>query len=507
MSRKTISPVGSLVLALLRIAIGWQLLYAGLAKLMAKGWTARAFLEGSTGPLGEFFHRLAGNASAMTVVDQANIWGLMFIGGCLMLGLFTRLACVGGMAMLGLYYVAYPPLSGVRVPGAEEGAYLIVSKNLVEMLAMLVIIVFPTKTLGLDAIISAMFRRSPKPVTAAAGAQEPVVDDRVLPRRSLIAGLAGLPFAGAFAYTLMKRRGAISFEEKALAGKKIDVVSRASYTYDFSASLKDLKGTLPRAKIGNLELSRMMLGGNLIGGWAHARDLIYVSKLVKAYHNREKVFETFQLAEAAGINAFLTNPALIGQVQDYWKTRGGKIKFISDCGDADLMTGVKKSIDAGASACYIIGEITDRIVPQGKFDLIQQALDEIRKAGLPAGIGAHKLFSVQACVEKGIRPDFWMKTLHDINYWSAKPQEKCDNIWCEDPAQTIAFMQEQPQPWIAFKVLAAGALHPQQAFRYAFQNGADFICVGMYDFQIIEDVNYAVEVLKNPVQRERKWLV
>jgi hypothetical protein len=28
----------------------------------------------------------------------------------------------------------------------------------------------------------------------------------------------------------------------------------------------------------------MVLGGNLIGGWAHARDLIYVDKLVKAYH-------------------------------------------------------------------------------------------------------------------------------------------------------------------------------------------------------------------------------
>ena len=43
------------------------------------------------------------------------------------------------------------------------------------------------------------------------------------------------------------------------------------------ATVRDLKGRLPQAKIGNLALSRMILGGNLIGGWAHSRDLVYVS--------------------------------------------------------------------------------------------------------------------------------------------------------------------------------------------------------------------------------------
>ena len=44
-------------------------------------------------------------------------------------------------------------------------------------------------------------------------------------------------------------------------------------------------------------------------------------------------------------------------------------------------------------------------------------------------------------------------------------------------------------PWIAFKVLAAGAIPPQDAFRHAFENGADFILAGMYDFEIAEDVS------------------
>ena len=54
------------------------------------------------------------------------------------------------------------------------------------------------------------------------------------------------------------------------------------------------------------------------------------------------------------------------------------------------------------------------------------------------------------------------------------------------------------------KTLAAGAIKPQEGFKYAFDNGADFICVGMYDFQIVEDVNIVLDTLAN-VNRTRPW--
>jgi len=37
------------------------------------------------------------------------------------------------------------------------------------------------------------------------------------------------------------------------------------------------------------------------------------------------------------------------------------------------------------------------------------------------------------------------------------------------------------------------------------QNGADFICVGMFDFQVVNNVNTAIEVLANLKDRERAW--
>ncbi len=67
-------------------------------------------------------------------------------------------------------------------------------------------------------------------------------------------------------------------------------------------------------------------------------------------------------------------------------------------------------------------------------------------------------------------------------------------------------MQTVKKPWIAYKVLAAGAIHPRDGFKYAFANGADFCCVGMFDFQVREDAIIARDILAGDLPRERPWL-
>jgi hypothetical protein len=81
-------------------------------------------------------------------------------------------------------------------------------------------------------------------------------------------------------------------------------------------------------------------------------------------------------------------------------------------------------------------------------------------------------------------------------------------MWCSDAKETIEFMAKLKKPWIAYKVLAAGAIHPRDAFQWSFENGADFICVGMFDFQVVEDTDIAANALKAVARmnRARPWM-
>ena len=65
--------------------------------------------------------------------------------------------------------------------------------------------------------------------------------------------------------------------------------------------------TLPMGKLGKFQVSRMLLGGNLLTCYTHARDLRFVYKLIKSYNTDEKILETLGLAEQHGINTLAIN--------------------------------------------------------------------------------------------------------------------------------------------------------------------------------------------------------
>ena len=268
-------------------------------------------------------------------------------------------------------------------------------------------------------------------------------------------------------------------------------------------------GDMPMGKIGDIEIGRLVCGGNLISGFAHSRDLIYVSPLLKHYFTDDKVMETLQLSEANGVNTAILrfDDHTLRILNTYWHERGGNMQWIAQVKlkRNDLTTEIDKAIDNGAAGVYIHGGIGDAFIRRGDVDLLGKALEHIRANGVIAGVGAHALEVPVACEKAGLEPDFYMKTLNAKNYWSAGPKKRNDSVWAETPEETIAFMKDIARPWIAFKTLGAGAIHPKKGFKYAFDNGADFICVGMFDFQVKEDAAIAKDVLAQTSDRQRPW--
>jgi hypothetical protein len=300
----------------------------------------------------------------------------------------------------------------------------------------------------------------------------------------------------------------LSFEEQALLAwnqERRKVVEKAQ---------EGPVGDMPMGNIGKIKISRLICGGNLINGYAHSRDLMYVSDLLRHYFTDEKVIETLRISEENGINTCIMNTGLASRDENsvrtlnrYWK-EGGKIQWIAQCDsyEKDLLTIVKRAIDNGAVGAFIQGGCGDTFIKTGRVDLIGKVVSFIKENGLIAGVGGH-LIEVPIEVEKArIDVDFYHKTLHSHDYWSANPALPAeDNIWDAVPEKTIEFMKSLKKPWIAYKILAAGAINPRVAFNYSFKNGADFINVGMYDFQIKEDILIAKRAVSNNSQRERLW--
>jgi len=154
----------------------------------------------------------------------------------------------------------------------------------------------------------------------------------------------------------------------------------------------------------------------------------------------------------------------------------------------------------GRIVALINGDAAESLLSQGKFGRVGETVQLIKASKRLAGVGAHELRIIIECEKAKLDVDFYQKTLHTLDYYTApRPDEKdlkgaYDNSWCNNPQAVIDFMATIKKPWIAFKILAAGAIQPRAAFAYAFNSGADFILVGMFDWQIEEDAKLARRV-------------
>jgi len=278
---------------------------------------------------------------------------------------------------------------------------------------------------------------------------------------------------------------------------------------------------MPCGKLGNAAVSRLVLDGNPLVGNVHSRDLKYVSRLATTYLTPERVQETLRLAEANGINTVLGWGEEF--VNDY-NASGGKMQFIARVSPklrgAELADAIKQNIDSGAIAQFTDPCETDEMVRAEGVGPLASVIEAAAKVDLPIGVGTWALPVVKGCEEEQSPVDFYVQSFHSDGYATAKPTPPevrdpfiqqtpgyFDNIWCARPEQVIEVFKSIAKPWLATKVLAAGAIDPRRGLAYALEDaGADFAAVAMFDFMIADYATNAKRIVpRADKNRARPW--
>jgi len=280
------------------------------------------------------------------------------------------------------------------------------------------------------------------------------------------------------------------------------------------------KNTLPKGKIGNLEMSRLLLGGNLLIGGTHTHGMKFINSLVKGYNTLEKKLETMAVAEAHGIDTvgIHTHPGIIDMLKKYRNEWGGKIKIMASPVakiEPDLKAyfeEAKQIVDDGVDAIFIWGARAEQMLGKGRMGDLIKMVEFVKELGIPSGVCAHDLNVIKQCEKEKVNTDFYIKTLHHHKYPTAPRQEQINgpysevspSYWCSCPDETIEYMKTVEKPWIAFKTMACGGIPAKDAFPYVLNGGADFVWAGMFDFDIEEDVKITKEAVAS-AKRDRPW--
>ena len=150
--------VGALGLLGLRLAIGFEFLWAFLDKVFGFGWhtaSGKAWIHGGSpttgflsgvhvGPLQGVYHSLAG----VTAIDWLFMMGLLGVGVALILGVALRPAAMSGCLMLAMMYVASWPFAKLSAGVPTASTNPIIDDHIVSFMALVAIGAFAAMSVG-----------------------------------------------------------------------------------------------------------------------------------------------------------------------------------------------------------------------------------------------------------------------------------------------------------------------------------------------------------------------
>ncbi len=242
---------------------------------------------------------------------------------------------------------------------------------------------------------------------------------------------------------------------------------------------------IPSTLLGQLSVSRFILGSNPFSGFSHQGH--EMDREMKRYYTVARIKEVLHAAEQLGINTLCgrADHHIMRMLQEYWD-EGGQIQWLAQtCPELGTIDrGVTNALQGGAKACYIHGGVMDHLIEHGDVTAIEPAIHLIRSAGLAAGIAGHTP-AVFLWAEQNIDADFYMCCYYNPIPRSGSPEHVsgCNEAYLEaDRVAMTSLIETLSKPVIHYKVMAAGSNTPAEAFSRVRQHlrDQDAVCVGVY---------------------------
>ena len=242
---------------------------------------------------------------------------------------------------------------------------------------------------------------------------------------------------------------------------------------------------LGSVKLGELTVSRFILGGNPQSGFSHLNEAM--DREMMDYFTAANMKALLRQAEGLGVTTHIgrADHHIMRLLREHW-AEGGTMQWIAQtCPELGTpQRGAENGIRNGAKAAFIHGGQTDNYFANNKLPDLAPVIAMIRDAGLPAGVAAHRPEALE-WVDEHLDVDFYM-----CCYYNPTPRDQsAEHVrgareWFHDADRDrmTETIQHLSKPAIHYKILACSRNEPRAAFRYAASKlrPQDAVCVGIY---------------------------
>ena len=219
---------------------------------------------------------------------------------------------------------------------------------------------------------------------------------------------------------------------------------------------------IPRIKLGNVDVSRLIMGGNIISGTSHISP--EKDREMQEFYTMPRIQEAFDTCWENGINTVqMRIDAHIVRALMEHRLNGGKLNWIAQTAPEyrSLENNLRMANKIGPIAVYYHGTVVDNLYQCGDIEGIKSGLRTLRLLGVPVGLGTHIAEVLIRADEEEWGADWYMSCVYNImkkGHVSSSITGKfiSDETYDEED-RNLMFdaIKKVKKPCMAFKILGA----------------------------------------------------